>query len=336
MNKIFLSLDDDTIFNIRKIDHHPLLPYQSQNNPLPTLHLKNSDHFEHLLKTSQTITGKDFFHAHETQLALGSTLSLTGYAGDSGLSNPKYIFGLEDAPLKSILSSKDLLNESITSRLVWRQPINPTQSKLSTLMPIACVFNNELELPPFFPMGRNQDGAYAYALNACLENSKLGYLDMAILHRPVEVRNYHHALNIYQLRINDLISFIWVEFLKSNRPKGYQSAAMHFESFANQEFSIITQLIQSQINQRIERINQKINFVKNLSLPAGPEWILLAEQEIKVLNNYLSTTDYLPIEISHFKQDKKKGQDLTKEWIANYSKLLFHWKQLRAISQLPH
>ncbi len=115
--------------------------------------------------------------------------TMTGMAGDSGAGNPQcFLLGSKQV-LEKLNESEAMSRRGFTSReVLW-----VSRSHTITHCP-QCqgsglgLANNDL-LPPFFPVGRNEDAIFG-ALNLTTRNSFLAHLPFALLHDAETGRRY--------------------------------------------------------------------------------------------------------------------------------------------------
>jgi hypothetical protein len=127
-------------------------------------------------------------------------LTMSGLRGDCGADGP---WGEICRPA---LGSRRRL-----TRNVFRGVLQPTvTTATSGLMCFAFGLVNDGAVPPFMPIGRNEDGAFAMMLHATRPTARLGHLAVAVRHAPLEprdnadYRDLHRAL-AQPWRTNDLV-----------------------------------------------------------------------------------------------------------------------------------
>ena len=73
--------------------------------------------------------------------------------------------------------------QATDSREVFRSVSRYTVSDGALFMTTNAGVDNRTLLPPFFPVGRNEDGAFAVILHACAEDALIGHLPVCHLSR---------------------------------------------------------------------------------------------------------------------------------------------------------
>lgn len=334
VGKKFISVDDDVVFEPRR-----LAPVELGNalgatpgNPLSTFYFKDQQSLNLLKEKSERLKDEDFLSTQMQMLSFVQSsqvcaLSLCGYYGDSGFQSPRGVLSFDEQSIHSLIK-KDQFQAALKSRLVWRVSDKVQAFKHSPAMLMCAGFSNDYELPPFFPMGRNQDGAYAYAVSACLSNALVGHLNFAIMHAPIEIRNYTEELPDLEMRMNDVMVLLWIEFLKKNAEKNYKNAGEFFLEFAQEKNfgERLDSLISQHFSERKLRLEEKIKSLQLKDNDFYHDWIKLAVQEKALIGKALEKSpNLLPIETS--------SASLAADWIRQYAELLLKWKEIRSIAQ---
>lgn len=76
------------------------------------------------------------------------------------------------------------------SRETLRVVAGSTISEASGCMATCMALDNRDILPPFLPVGRNEDGVFGRALGCLIPGARLGHIPWAVLHSPPEARRY--------------------------------------------------------------------------------------------------------------------------------------------------
>lgn len=352
----FISVDDDVILDnfcfdfMEHVNEAYRLP-SSAADPYTTYFLKDQACLSAILANCAVSAKTDFLRMHElflgsTQSSANSIVALTasGILGDSGFSSPRIVLSLREEALLDLCEQEGAIECAISSRLLWRQPKISTLKQVSPLMTPCVGFSNDLPLPPFFPLGRNQDGAYPYALRACVPNAWIAHLNQSVHHSPLETRNYEGSLDSFHLRINDWLILIWAQLLQKKNPlsldgnQPYQKAAEHFSEFAGvttAEFNQnVQKLISEVLRQRIENIARQLEGLAKLKSPGLKTWNKLACAEIQLLKYAIGNPrHYVPIEALHLSEDLEVAGRIARSWIQEYSKLLKYWLEIREIAR---
>jgi hypothetical protein len=116
-------------------------------------------------------------------------VTLGGIVGDSGVGVPQW-FTLDGPSFERLVESESSYRTAFASREMLRcarrAVITPTPAGMGT----AIGLDNRRRLPPFFPLGRNQDGLFMAVLRATNPDAQLAHVPLALLHDPVGIRRY--------------------------------------------------------------------------------------------------------------------------------------------------
>lgn len=135
-------------------------------------------------------------------------ITFNGLVGDSGLVEHEAYLYLDGRSRERLTRSEADYTSAQTSREVLRVANQPSVSASAWCMTTALGYDNRTLLPPFMPVGRNQDGLFSFVLQKCFQNSYTAHLPWAILHTPVQKRLYardHFKYSGTKTRINDFI-----------------------------------------------------------------------------------------------------------------------------------
>lgn len=342
----FLSCDDDVVFQI----HRQPDSKTNETDAYRYRHFSNPAEMSEAKESAPILDLREFLSAHESLLGTNDgrpggkvALTVSGIVGDSGCASPRFMFELSDEQLRALSHDGSRVAAAAESRLLWREPSSMFLSP-STPISGACMgFSNELCLPPFFPLGRNQDGAYVSALRACLRNVCVAHLNQSITHDPKVERAYEGPLGGAHLRINDFISLIWEDLLVSpvNALGGdqYLCASLHFLEYSGRTaedfLGRFRGMAEKHLKARARRIQEQISRFENQRVGEGFEdWKALAEKEILVLEEAARHPNAgLPREVLRMSEDIGTMAGIARGWIIQYSKLLAAWPTLRQIAR---
>lgn len=337
VGKKFLTVDDDVLLEVRKmrIENYPHCTFENVASPLSCLYFKNKDELIIFKNQMPLIKNQDFINEHLNALSYSQQekrcgVSLSGYFGDSGFQGPRNIFYAHESGVRDLLQNEKTLSYALESRTIWRSTSQNNMRETSTIMLMCAGLANDLNLPPFFPYERNQDGAFGFAIKGCLDSIYVGHLNLSIHHDPLEVREYRHDFSTLQIRINDLLVLIWIELLKKKEEKDYTKAAAHFFDFAdNADFQKrFSTLVANHFKERAQNIQKRIDLFPHSS------WANLAQKEKEAcLKSVLSLSCLIPEEANIQTKTEEDAIKLTREWIYLYGDLLKHWLKIRQIAQ---
>ncbi len=117
-------------------------------------------------------------------------VSSLGIAGDCGMDTPLHYLFVGDAARQRLWGDRADASHAFYSRQVvraaWRRTISDTAHCASTNLGL----DNRAELPPFFPVQRNEDGCFGTALHTCARSIYSGFLPHVLFHEPVPERRF--------------------------------------------------------------------------------------------------------------------------------------------------
>lgn len=322
----FVSSDDDLVFDVRQMP--PSVRRDSlQISPHSPYHVRFFRDDEDMAQSVEGnfVSPEKFIRAHAEALNTAA-VSASGIWGDCGGSSPRMIFGLSDKALAQLCENQ--ISNALESRMIWRQCPTHTQTVFSPFMGGCVAFNNELELPPFFPIGRNEDGVYAYALKTCLPQASIAHLGYSLLHAPLDKRKgYADTLKRLHLRINDFVALIWAEISKMSPAQStYEKAGHYFKTLDVKEaFSI---LARQMFVSRMERLESQKERLSGYKKSQGMTlWLMLADRELLLMNEALKSQSLgVPEELSIQDDPWRQAQ----QWTSLYGELLKAWPHIRS------
>jgi len=176
---------------------------------------------EELAASSRPVEDTDILEAHETLLGrsvgdclvtLGSDESLVtdgmsphfarflvektaavaltqaGVRGDTAMNSPATVTKIEGSALELVTRTEAAYTSAKTSREVLRGVKRRTISEGASFMTVNAAMDNRILLPPFFTIGRNEEGIFALIMRTCFENRLIGSIPLCIQHEPPDPR----------------------------------------------------------------------------------------------------------------------------------------------------
>jgi hypothetical protein len=115
--------------------------------------------------------------------------TMTGVRGDSGMASSVYFVSLDGSSRARLLCSEAVYRQALLSHQLMRAVRRPTVCEPGLCMALNLGLDSRRLLPPFVPMGRNQDGVFASILRSCFPGAFLGFLPWLVQHqRPTPRR----------------------------------------------------------------------------------------------------------------------------------------------------
>jgi len=141
----------------------------------------------HLLSWDKTCR-----HLHKSLGSGGGRIVVTmnGIVGDSGAYTPKQLLMSSGQVRQSLAESELAFNNAFGSREVLSVVPSKTVTHYSSCQATTLGLANTELLPPFFPIGRNEDGVFGTLLGLTAPTSFLGHVPVAIFHDAPPGRKY--------------------------------------------------------------------------------------------------------------------------------------------------
>jgi hypothetical protein len=134
-------------------------------------------------------------------------MTLNGLVGDSGMYSPSYILTSANAATRQrMVESEESYRLASRSREIGRQTLRPTVCHGGPFMAGCFAADNSALIPPFFPAGRNEDGALGYLIGHCLRGCYFGYLPWSLVHDPPRGRAYPPIGAPPPVRLSDIVT----------------------------------------------------------------------------------------------------------------------------------
>lgn len=129
-----------------------------------------------------------------------------GVVGDSGMSAPIFALVQQGRSRERLMIDAERYRGALRSREIVRGVTAPTLVDSGFLMGLAIGFDNRELLPPFLPVGRNEDHAFGGILAHACGDALIGCLPFALLHAPGGARAFEpDALRFRETKLADLV-----------------------------------------------------------------------------------------------------------------------------------
>jgi hypothetical protein len=140
-------------------------------------------------------------------------VTVSGSWGDSAMDTPLHVLGMTGESRNALMRSRERYEGAKESREVFRCVPGYTISDGARFVTMNAGVDNRSILPPFLPVGRNEDGVFALMLHLCDEDARVGHIPFAVLHSPMEPRRYEQgAVPIAAPRTADIVLAIMDTF----------------------------------------------------------------------------------------------------------------------------
>jgi hypothetical protein len=131
------------------------------------------------------------------------TLGMTGHYGDSGINAPFGMLFLEGESREMVYSNKEYYETAKINRTIHRYVKEKTIYDSPYFFGDCIATDHRNILPPFSPLGRNDDIFFATVVRTCFPNNYLAILPIAVKHLPPGKR-YHTAVRFQDTHLDTL------------------------------------------------------------------------------------------------------------------------------------
>lgn len=171
-----------------------------------------------MLETRQDGSGPGKFCGDLVRAAeYGSRVRVTmsGVAGDSGGESP-WVFLVASNNRLHLRENEAVLRTAMSSREVISVAEMATVAHSSHCQAASMALDNTDILPPFLPVGRNEDGVFGVLCQLSRETWMLGHVPVAVMHSGQDSRTYREWLPI---RFSDVV-YALISCMKVDTSKG--------------------------------------------------------------------------------------------------------------------
>lgn len=136
-------------------------------------------------------------------------VTAAGVYGDSGTGTPRLLLSIQGKDRQNVMGAEVDYSSASVSREVFRTVDRPTISEGIFVGGFHMGLDNREALPPFFPVGRNEDVMLGVLLRTCYKEGLVGHLPWAVFHSPVEYRVFPaDAIQVIQTQLIELVSLL--------------------------------------------------------------------------------------------------------------------------------
>ena len=340
--KILFS-DDDVLCKFKKIENNNrklVINYSAES--VKNSHFENKSILELALNYPENPNLVGILESHEKLLnskapdGYSELLATnTGVHGESTSDTPIHL-------LQKVYTQKDeeVYRASKKNRLSLSYTENYVLTKKPHFVSIFSGLNNEKLLPPFFPIGRNQDGIFASTIMACLPHALIGQIPWVVKHEPTPPRQYDDdEIHHWRFRIHSLVKALLDEYTLKNPIKDftkkqnrYEEVGRYLESFAEISNDDFTNVTHNFLKKNTDALTLKLGKHLVLGGDYSQEW----KKDVKLFlrniqENKLSKNFGIPEELIDGERSTEENIELTKELIGTYGKLLRHWPEVAGL-----
>jgi hypothetical protein len=261
-------------------------------------------------------------HPHRVYATLQGTL------GDCSWDNRYFHLFQKGQTLETMLASEDIYRMSCKTREVAQAASKTTLADSADPFFAMCMgLDNTTLLPPFTPLGRAEEIAFAAVLSHCFSDSIAVYLPWAVLHLPPEARFFSQE-HPFQIQLGNWLASCLGMFdlgyasLPVERLKLLGTHLQHFGSLPQLNFENVVRshMLKSMTN-LIEALEERLcnGNLPDFYIRDAQGYIdLLRKSELTSLDNLYRV---------------KGGISTLKKHVYQFGRLLFYWPELVQVAQ---
>jgi len=193
--------------------------------------------------------------------------------------------------------------------------------------------NREL-LPPFFPVGRNEDGIFGRMLERCSPGALGVNLPWGILHEPPGLRRYQQNAAVSN-RISDIILACvasWPESPAARTPRGaLRSLGRYFGEIAELSLEDLRELIRDWLWRRASRMLEHQEALLEQFSNEPSYWAANVRRQNEAIRAGMTEVSYLiPCDL---RCDAETSLEKVRYLIMQFGKLLCAWPDIVDVSK---
>lgn len=269
--------------------------------------------------------------------AEGSQINVTsgGMSGDSGRrTSLGFLTSAPSDTLRRIYSSAESYRVATNIREIMRSVTARTVCRDVGLQSMTLGVNNTQLMPPFFPVGRNQDGAFAALYYKSSLQFWIGHLPIAISHESEPHRSYDGSsvqsvgrfilTNMIELCISSVSTSPGANVSQSLRCIGEQFVALGLLSPAAFRSFLRTQFVRKQ-SAAVSSFEDKMCF-ETAQLPEWRNDIHSVCDSIR--RSMFDDVSIVPADLSQ-ELGSAEALEVTQSYILKYGKIMLLWEEIR-------
>ena len=253
-------------------------------------------------------------------------ISQVGWYGDAGVNNTLYRLMHTGQSFDRLTRSKDVYRRQLSTRITARTAAEWGVYSGTALMGVSMGIDNRSVLPPFLPVGRNEDAVFGHVLRGCFPAKFIGFLPgFLIRHAPGERRA--KLLPRFEPYTGAAIISVMIDQFVPGINAG-PAEAMHvvasglkcIASTSDREFESYLQQICA------EQLIGKVNYLEHLmeTRTGAPEfWHKDIEAITRTMKNAL--LQHRVVFREKDEDARRKALHKMRELVYNFSLVLNHW-----------
>jgi hypothetical protein len=257
----------------------------------------------------------------------------TGCMGDCGLySSAGFITAASVDSIRRVFETEEGSERALTTREMMHCVPEFTVSRGASFHSMSFAVDNRILIPPFFPMGRNEDGTFAILSSLCDSSFWIGHLPWAIRHCSEPGRKYlaDYIEGSVRVRLGDVVGLL-VRSLSvpaaTRRTFGLRSAGEQLRCIADMPArSFGSYLTLQYVRSRNAMIRTLEERVMQDRLPRY--WMEKAVGTIRAIRLSLrEPANSVPADLAS-EVGPVRALEYTQEIMRLFGKLLVHWDEL--------
>ena len=269
------------------------------------------------------------------------SVTLTGLAGDAGVSSPIQYLLLKPEMHQRVIQSESLYRSVCTSREVVRRVSVPAITDQPWgFQTGASGFDNRNLLPPFLPVSQGEDGLFGLLLHECFTHSFIGHLPQAIFHLPVPVRSFDtDSLSSHARRISliSLLTACIISFQGMPCPAKERERLRAMGNYLMQTGTLPLPEFEEYVRRNIWRL--QAGFAAVLENRLRPD-AKTPDYQADDISNYLDNlseamtrSDYVIPDDVRPGRSSDEARHLSRQLVYQFGELLYWWSEIKGAAR---
>jgi hypothetical protein len=224
--------------------------------------------------------------------------TFNGLFGDSGMySSAGLLLHQTGGTQQRLRASETIYRNAITNKSVVRMVRNTTVSHGPPWMGTMAGLDNRRLLPPYMPVGRNQDGTFGLTIHQCFPHSYFGHIPIALLHDPGERRIYscNQVAGLSHIRLSDIIqtTLETIEPGAGEEADGLRAAGRHLQDLGSAQPGEFETIVRKSLWKRASRLAICCEQMLAASQGAPSYWVEDVKHQLVALHEAVTHRDYI-------------------------------------------
>jgi hypothetical protein len=261
-------------------------------------------------------------------------VTLMGLVGDCGMEYPNW-FWLDARSRKRLMASRELYETAFASREILAVAPSYVISSGTFCMCGANGIDNTDLIPPYFPVGRSEDGLFGVTLRRCYPDGYFGHIPWAIVHEPPAIRRFapEDKYAAVGCRISDILTWCVEAFPPpvpgSERERNLRRLGQHLMELGRMELHEFEEFVKLR---HLHSVATMYNQMK-AQLKSEPEvpnfWRTDVDQYLDALVSAATAPmPLLPRDITC--SNIEEARQTTQRYVRQYGELLWWWPDIFA------